>query len=335
MNCCIGGVAKPTPPQGGVFINSYLLNMTEQKGKTPDLGYSDVKAFRETNQYVETEELFRQLGLTTEVENRTPPVAVNIAHLARMDSVQRLSIDVEGRDLCVTILGLSSAQGPKDFERLLKGLGAGFIKTTVVDISDGIFDDVKKSGLDEVSCIQTDARNSGIETESQDFILRDHIGNCCPPEVDRIISMEASRILRYGGISILNITTSELLALSLNRGIVTFKRLSELVGADVISGLRQHVYDLNDLKETFPRQEDIDLFRGFLIEIEEGGSFVVFGEDLQGHGEWFRAIREHILFATQHGMELKEMKSRIGWDSHTPPLKCFRHNIIFEKRRQI
>lgn len=293
-------------------------------------GFSDGHQFRASNKYIDTQKLFEQLGLNDEVENRTPTVGVNIAHLAKMDSVQGMSQIISGRDLSITVLGISTAKGPSDFQKLLKGLGAGRVFTTAVDISDGIFEEIEQTGLDQVQCLLIDARNTGIAESSQDFNLRDHIGNCCPPEIDRQIDKEAARILKDDGFSIVNITTSDFLHESTERKVIGFEEVRLGLGEDIIQGLRNSIYDLKELKEDFPHLETESL-RGLILEIEPDRSFVVFGEDEQGHGEWFRSLDDHKVGWEADGFEIVEIASRRGKDSHNPPLECERHNVILRK----
>ncbi len=293
-------------------------------------GYSDGHGFRTANGYIETQQLFETLGLTAEVENRTPTVGVNVAHLARMPSVQALSGEFSGRNVGSVILGISTAEGPHDFQELLHGLGATHVSTTAIDISDGIFDAIRQSGMDEVDCMQHDARETGIAERSQDIVLRDHIGNCCPPEIDRAIDAEAARILRSGGIAVVNITTSDRLFQSPQRQIIPFERMEGELGRDVMRALQSGIYDLEEAARMFP-QISFAFLRGAVAEIEPGGSFVVFGEDRQGHGEWFRTLDDHRKTWEQDGFEVVEVASREGNDSHEPPLRCLRHNVILRK----
>ncbi len=293
-------------------------------------GYANINQFRQANQYDSTQKLFESLGLTEEVENKTPTVGVNIVHLAQMKSVQALSSEAMGQALKVAILGISTVEGPRDFQRLLKGLGAQKVSTVAIDLADGIFDKIRQSGLDEVDCLQKDARETGLPDKSQDFVLRDHLGNCCPPEIDRAINQEVARITKPRGIAIVNITTSELLAESQGRSLIPFDRLINEVGEEVVKAFQTHVYDLEDLKREFP-DFNAESLRGVVIEIEPGGSFVVFGEDEQGHGEWFRPLADHLISWRENGFNLVEMKSREGWDSHNPPLRCQRHNVVLRR----
>jgi len=294
------------------------------------LGYTSAQEFRASNQYVDTEQLFAEQGLTEAVENKTPPVCVNIAHLSTMESIQRLQEDLLGKSLRVAILGISSARGPKDLQDLLKSLGAGHVATTALDISNGIFADVEATGLDEIRCLERDARDTGLVDSSQDFVLRDHLGNCCPPNVDRSINAEVGRIVKPGGISVVNITTSDLLLDSEDRVFVSFEQLQNALGIKVVKALQDHIYDLEELTTMFP-EVDASQLRGLLLEIEPNRSFVVFGEDQQGHGEWFRSLEDHLLSWQQAGFEAIETKSREGLDSHVPPLKCRRHNVVLRK----
>ncbi|MBI5126853.1 hypothetical protein HZA76_00130 [Candidatus Roizmanbacteria bacterium] len=297
-------------------------------------GFSDGHQFRNANRYIDTQKLFQELGLTNEVENRTPTVGVNVAHLARMDAVQGLNKDINGRDLSVTILGISTAEGPSDFQKLLKGLGASHISTTAIDISDGIFSEIAKTDLDEVTCLLKDARETGLPGSSQDFNLRDHIANCCPPEIDREINAEAVKILKPGGISIVNITSSDLLSNSQGREVVDFFQLRSTIGEEIIRALQTNIYDLKELAEAFP-EVDVESLRGLILEIEPGGSFVVFGEDEQGHGEWFRSIDDHKKLWKKDRFEIVEIATREGKDSHSPPLECMRHNVVLKKKLSV
>jgi hypothetical protein len=294
-------------------------------------GYTDAHEFRVSNQYTETERLFQALGLSQMVEDRTPTVSVNVAHLAHMTCIQNLKSEIVNRDLRVAILGLSSSEGPRDFQRLLKSLGAKRISTTALDISDGIFADVCKSGLDDVLCLERDARNTSLENETQDFVLRDHLGNCCPPQIDRTINGECLRILRKKGIAVANITTSELLFNSQGRKILKLDQLKKLLPVEAITDLAQRIYDLDELKKTLPNL-NLEFLRGALIEIESNDSFVVFGEDPQGHGEWFRLLSNHVKMWNESGFEIMEIKTREGNDSHSPPLRCRRHNVVLRKK---
>ncbi len=293
------------------------------------LGYTNADEFRANNQYVNTERRFAEQGLEA-VKDETPPAIVNIAFLSTMESIQGLQIEFLGNALEVAFLGISSASGPKALQDLLKELGASHVSTTALDISDGIFAEVKETGLDEILCFERDARDTGLADSSQDLVLRDHLGNCCPPNIDRAISVEVGRIVKPGGISIVNITTSDLLLESDDRRFVSFKQLRESLGVGVIEALQAQVYDLKKLAAVFPNVDTIQL-RGLLLEIEPNKSFVVFGEDQQGHGEWFRSLEDHLLSWQQTGFEVIEVMSREGLDDHVPPLSCRRHNVILRK----
>jgi len=293
-------------------------------------GYTDGHEFRSANRYIDTQQLFERLGLTDEVEQRTPTVGVNVAHLARMQSVRALSGELAGRLISVTVLGISTAEGPRDFQKLLKGLGALRVATTAIDISDGIFDDIRRSGLDEVTCLQQDARDTGMPTGSQDLNLRDHIGNCCPPEIDRAIDREAARILKPGGLAVVNITTSDELRHSGGRAVVDVATLRQGIGDDLLLALQTGIYDLEEIRMRFPGT-DTEVLRGRILEIEPGGSFVVFGEDEQGHGEWFRTLEDHERQWKRDGFSVVDIATRTGTDSHVPPLACVRHNVLLRK----
>lgn len=295
-------------------------------------GYSSGKDFRHTNEYEETQKLHESSIPVDEIDKggHTPTVGINLEFITRMHSVRWLSEEVRDKNLSVAILGISTVEGPADFQRLLKSLGANRISTTAIDISNGIFTDIEQSGLDEVTCLQRDARETSLPEASQDLNLRDHIGNCCPPAIDREIDREAARILKPGGIAVVNITTSDLLARSQARTVINFDQASGLFGEEITRALQTEIYDLIDLKRKFPML-NTELLRGKIIEIEPNGSFVVFGEDEQGHGEWFRRLDDHILTWEQDSFEIIEIKTREGTDSHKPPLECLRHNVILRK----
>ena len=293
-------------------------------------GYNDADQFRLANRYVNTEALFSKEGLTEEVENQTPPVCVNIAHLNEMTSIKDMGKEFYNKHLNVTILGISSARGPKDLQDLLKNLGAGKVTTTAIDISDGIFTEVAKMGLDELICFQQDARSTGLPSLSQDLVLRDHLGNCCPPEIDKAINTEVGRIVKSNGISVVNITSSDLLQQSIDRDIIKLEHLNSVLGKVIVSALQNSVYDLSELAIFLPNL-DLSGLKGKILEIGQNENFVVFGEDDQGHGEWFRKLNDHIMEWQRNGFNIMEIQSREGWDSHNPPLRCHRHIAVLRK----
>lgn len=294
-------------------------------------GYTDNQAFRSHREYEDTEDLFIRHGLTDEVENKTPPVCVNIAYLSQMDTITTLKSELTGRAVNVAILGISSARGPKDFQNLLKSLGTSYVSTTAIDISDGVFSHVEAAGLDEVICLERDARETGLLENSQDFVLRDHLGNCCPPNIDRAINIEAGRIVKSSGLSIVNITTSDLLANSMGRKFLPFRELEGLVSNEAIEALKDKIYDLAEFERQFP-EIAIQQLRESIVEIEPENSVVVFGNDELGEGEWFRTLDSHLNQWRKTGFDVLEIKSRVGNDSHNPPLVCHRHNVVMRKR---
>lgn len=295
-------------------------------------GYNNGEDFRRTNQYEETQKLHKSSISVDEIDKggHTPTVGINLEFITRMNSVRWLSEKVRDRNLSVTILGISTIEGPADFQRLLKNLGAGKVSTTAIDISDGIFDGIKETDLDDVRCLQADARDTGLPEASQDINLRDHLGNCCPPVIDREIDQEAARILKPEGVAVVNITTSDLLARSQGRTVIDFDQALGLFGEEITRALQTEIYDLIDLKSKFPML-NTELLRGKILEIEPDGSFVVFGEDEQGHGEWFRRLEDHVLTWENDGFEIVEIQTREGTDGHEPPLECLRHNVILRK----
>ena len=295
-------------------------------------GYTNGAEFRHANQYEETQRLHKSSASVDEIDKggHTPTVGINLEFIMRMNSIKWLSEEVRNRDLSVAILGISTVEGPADFQTLLKSLGANRISTTAVDISDGIFTKIEQLELDEIVCLQRDARDTGLPGASQDLNLRDHLGNCCPPAIDRGINKEAARILKPGGIAVVNITTSDLLARSQGRTIINFDQAVNLFGEEITRAFQTEIYDLIDLKRKFPML-NTELLRGKIIEIESNESFVVFGEDEQGHGEWFRRLDDHISTWEQDGFEIVEIQTRQGTDGHKPPLECLRHNVILRK----
>jgi len=296
-----------------------------------NLGYTNARGFRDSRDYEGTDDIVEKEGLIEELEEGvTPSILLNIAHLSTMESIQGLKEELLGESLEVAILGISSARGPKALQDLLKSLGAGHISTIALDISDGIFAKVEATGLDEIICLQRDARDTGLVGSSQSLVLRDHLGNCCPPNIDRAINVEVERIVKPGGISIVNITTSDLLLESEGRKFIPFEQLQEALGTRIVRALQNQVYDLERLK-AMSSGIDTQQLRGSLLEIEPNRSFVVFGENRQGDGEWFRSLEDHLSSWQQTGFEIMEINSREGTDGHYPPLQCKRHNVILRK----
>lgn len=289
-------------------------------------GYTNGDQFRKANNYDQTD-IKRKLGLP--VGDETPTVGTNIDILKKMESINNLGKEFGEKGVKAIILGLSSKEGPLDFEDLLKKLGTEAISMVALDITDSIFKDILKLRPDTL-CVQADARNTPFEDNSFDIVLRDHLGNCCPPEIDRAINQEVARILKPEGVSIVNITTSDLLLNSPGRDRVFYDQLKSEVGDEAILALQNKIYDLEEFKKIFPEINSKTL-RGTILEIEPEKSFVVFGEDQIGHGEWFRTLEDHKKIWERDCLEIAGIATRQGKDSHNPPLECLRHNVVLRK----
>ena len=300
---------------------------------TNQLGAEFGSGLRATSAYSDTEHMLRQDGLTDTVLNRTPPVGVNLQILAGMDVMTELRRAIQ-TPIAATIVGLANIDGIEDFQKFTQSaLATDWSTLQVIDIDPEIISQIAPTaqllGINNIVAMLRDARHTGITRNSQDLVLRDHTGNCCPPAIDCSINREVASILKPGGISIVNITTSEILPSSTGRKIVPHRELEESVGRDCIEALQTRVYDLAQLKGEFGDQ--LEQTRGALLEIEMPGSFVIFGEDPDGHGEWFSPLKDHLQRWEYDGFEVLEMKTREGDDSHVPPLRCRRHNIVMRK----
>lgn len=113
---------------------------------------------------------------------------------------------------------------------------------------------------------------------------------------------------------------------------LTFDQLQRDLSPEIIKALQTNIYDLSQLKKEFGA--GLESLRGKLLEIEPDASFVVFGEDSDGHGEWFRTLADHERLWERDSFEILERREREGNDSHQPPLRCRRHNVILRKKRQ-
>ena len=300
---------------------------------TDQLGSEFGSGLRTTSAYTETEAMLRQDGLTDAVLNRTPPVGVNLQILSGMDAIAELRSGIQA-PIAATIVGLANIDGIEDFHKFMQSaLGTDWSTLQVVDIDPEIISQVEPTarilGINHVEGLLRDARHTGIARSSQDLVLRDHTGNCCPPAIDRSINREVAEILKPGGISIVNITTSERLPSSSGRQTAWFEDVNKITDTYGLEALQTRVYDLSQLKREFGNQ--CEKLRGLLLEIEPQGSFVVFGEDVDGHGEWFRSLEDHQRLWEKDGFEVLEIKTREGDDSHVPPLRCLRHNVVMRK----
>lgn len=315
------------------------LKPQHQSLETPDeIGEEFAAGLRQSSGYGQTQHIIETQGITDEALNRTPPVGLNLRLLAEMPIMAQLKQEFKERPLLAAILGIAIPDGVPDFQRFLKtAFDTSWSSLFVLDIDSVILNEVNKLNLPGVITRETDARLTQIETDSLDMVLMDHLGNCCPPDIDRVIQREAHRILRPGGIAIVNITTSELLHLSPGRKGLIFPEVRDIVGDDGIDALHFIIYDLAQ----FNRWSNVNIdfaLRGKILEIEKEcpQSVVVFGENEVGHGEWFRPLADHIQQWKnpwwQPNFDILEIKSREGNDSHNPPLRCFRHNVVLRKR---
>jgi hypothetical protein len=269
------------------------------------------------------------------VLNQTPPVGLNLRLLAEMPVMSELKKMFGNQTINATILGIAIADGVPDFQHFLQtALNTSWQNLDVIDFDPVILQQVaavvSEKKLTSVNLRETDARNTGISSASQQIVLRDHLGNCCPPMVDRQIDQEVKRILIPGGISIVNITTSELLTQSPQRQTIYFDQLRQMIEPEMIAALQSEIFDLAQLERKFGR--NWQSLRGLLLEIEPEKSFVVFGENEVGHGEWFRTLNEHLRLFQSNGFEILTRQSREGNDSHNPPLRCQRHNLVLQKK---
>lgn len=328
---CISGPCK--------FLNEYHLvtckgffiarkggeNMNSHERLEGNVGAEFAEGLRQASGYNETRRALSESGMTREVLDRTPPIGLNLVLLSEMAFILELSQELSGRKVSASILGLSNLEGVNDFARFLRGtLQADVGRINVVEIDDNMLRDVDELTLDSVSTHLRDARDTGFADASQDIVIRDHLGNCCPPQIDRAINRETARILKPGGIAIVNITTSELLSQSQGRIIIPFDERDP-----ILKPLREEIYDLAQIKRDI--NQDSEHLRGSLIEIEPDSSFVIFGEDDIGHGEWFRTFSDHLENWKENGFSIIETRIREGNDSHTPPLRCLRHNVFLRK----
>ena len=304
-------------------------------------GAESANGLRERTQYELTEATMIAQGVTEAVKNETPPVAINLQLLnEEVGMMQTLRKEFEHKPIRIAVLGIATASGIThilDFAR--SSLEASKTTLFAVDINPAVLQEVNALALDNVTALHEDARSTSISAESIDLVIRDHVGNCCPPEVDREINKEAIRILRPGGLSITNITTSELLIQSEDRSIIRFSDLQEMAGDEFVAKLQTEFFDLDDIRKN--SNHDSEAMRGILLEIERGESFAIFGSgksdldeqvDLIGHGEWFRGLPDHIQMWQRDGFFIEHIRSRSGLDSHLPKLHCLRHIVMLRKR---
>jgi len=288
---------------------------------------------RKASDYEATQRILETQGITPEALNQTPPVGLNLILLSQMPIMAELKQNLNQDSLNTAILGIAIANGVPDFKKFLNtSLDRNWTSLSVFDLDPLILEEVnnivQKESLEGVSIFQQDVQQTGFETNSLDLSLRDHIDNCCPPNMSRNIQAEVSRITKPEKFSIVNVTTSESLSQS-NREIISHNELVHLLAPEIIQALQNEIFSLEELKQRFG--DHFENLRGKLLEIETNGSFAIFGENEVGHGEWFRTIENHQQSWLETDFEIIGMKTRTGEDSHQPPLICQRHNVILRK----
>lgn len=306
--------------------------MKEKQEHILFVGHETGKGLRETSRYEQTQQAIDTGGITDDVLNKTPPIGLNLELLAQdSEALGFLQQKFANRNFETGVLGLAISAGVRNVRDFLTekvGSHRGIIN--VFDIDEEIISEVSQlHGADVIPKLR-DARDTGLSSESQDLVIRDHLGNCCPPAIDEAIDAEVARILKPGGIAIVNITTSELLSKSQGRDIVRFDSLHRLVENSLLVERLQE--DCYNLKQLIDEQPFLEVLRSKLVEIQECESFVVFGEDSIGHGEWFRSFKSHQELWERDGFVVKKILQRDGTDSHTPPLQCRRQSVILEKK---
>lgn len=318
-------------------IKNYLKERTKMTlPETPDqVGEEFADGLRKSSGYDQTQRLIETQGITNEALNKTPPVGLNLRLLAEMPIMNQLKREFNGRSINTAIFGIAIADGVPDFWRFLQtSLNTQWNNLFVLDIDSVILNEVglksKQLNLPNVIIREGDARQSQIESQSLDMVLLDHLGNCCPPAIDRQIQKEVFRVLKPDGIAIINITTSEMLNQSPQRKIIPLSNVWNMMGQIGMISLQAEIYDLAQLKRRFG--DNTEILRGPLLEIEPSNSFVIFGENEAGHGEWFRPFDDHLELWHSLGFEVLATKERQGNDSHNPPLRCFRHNVVLRKK---
>lgn len=324
-----GGSNPPLSTRGTYIFPRKEVMCMNDKEISHSLGQEFGRGLRGTSQYEQTRARMEREGLSWEILNKTPPVGVNLQLLSEMSGIKDLATKLAGRPLNLAMLGLANIDGVEDTQRFVShaldtSLNAFHVVDIDPDIIKRVFDIKRKNRFDHLKPLLRDARHTELADRSIDVIIRDHTGNCCPPEIDRAIDRETARILRPGGTSIVNISTSELLPSSKGR------QQTPINNKRIAHALRSTIYDLSQFKNEFGVH--MEMHRGNLLEIEKPGGFVIFGEDQNGHGEWFRSLGDHIKHWLTLGFDITDIKTRFGQDSHDPALICMRHNVVLTKK---
>jgi len=307
-------------------------------------GFSDGKDFRESNGYEKTLNWMQNHGLTLkslivggtqipdELAEVTPPAIINIARVFNMENFKNNMELLKHQPLNIAITGVSTKEGPFVLEDAFKLIGFQINKTSVFDLDPTILDEIKKVDSQTVACFHKDARETKLETNSQNIVFNDHMGNCCPPEINDDSIKETARVLNPNGLAIISITSSALLGRSKNRPLVPFNLTRQLLDKNTLELLNSSIFDLAQLKQKNP-DLDVNKLKGSIIEISPD-SFVVFDdnpEDPNGHGEWFKSINDHFSVWSKNNLAVVDINSKDGTDSHNPKLACRRHNVILKK----
>lgn len=327
-----------------IIINQNDLHLPDALSPADLHGSESAEGLRQRTQYGQTEDKIHKNGITDEVLNETPPVALNLALLAQDEGMRtKLKRDFEGKSIHIAVFGIATANGIASIVSFAKNeLGAVDSSLSAVDINPTVLKEVEGLNIPSVSTLFEDARNTTLRDASVDLLIRDHIGNCCPPAIDRAINKEALRVLRPEGWSITNISTSELLPQSPGRTVIPFSDLLSKSGAEGVQRLQEEFFDLSEI--TQKSNKNAEALRGILLEIEPNGSFAIFGSgeqdliqgiDLVGHGEWFRSLNDHIALWKTDGFTIEGIKSRSGFDSHVPKLHCLRHIVLLQKNNEV
>lgn len=315
-----------------------LTNNDGDKKIVGKLGAEFGEGLRKNSNYNKTQKIVEQSQMSAKVLSEiegTPPVGLNLRLLLlRKQSVAILKNQLGSKPIDATIFGLAIVEGVPDFKRFLNSsINSDWKTLSVIDIDNKILKEVDSNNFERVKTLHQDARQTSLLDQSQSIVLRDHIDNCCPPAISRSINNEVKRVLAKNGVAIVNITTSDQLLKSPNRKIITHTELQKIVTPDVILALQTRIFDLNQLKKEFGQR--LESLKGKIIEIEPNkDSFVVFGEDEFGHGEWFRSFDDHIKTWENDGLKISDMQNRIGTDSHDPKLICHRHIVLLTKKEK-
>jgi hypothetical protein len=301
-------------------------------------GEDSAGGLRDRSKYEETEQKM-QLGKF--IDNiDTPPVALNLRKWQEdIVMVEKLQKELKNRPVRVVVFGIATVHGIQSIlDFTTNVIHTKQTELFALDINGDILKKVDALGLPNVKTLHEDAQRTSLENDSFDLVIRDHMGNCCPPNIDRGADREAVRILRRNGMSMTNITTSELLVQSVERNLVPYELLSKKFDKLMLQKFQTEFFDLNDIAHsTIVNTEAI---RGQLLEIEPNNSFAIFGSgksdidehvDLIGHGDWFRPLCDHVHTWISDGFEIDEIRSRSGTDSHVPKLSCLRHIVLLKK----